>query len=82
MKKVILISITTLTCSLFYLLIKSKGEKQIEFNLPYIKAIYSMPVTYDPAQMNDSASLIRKQFRICAEVLGRDRSRRGSFPRA
>ena len=26
--------------------------------IPYIKAVYSKPVTYDPAQMNDGASLI------------------------
>jgi ABC-type transport system substrate-binding protein len=26
-------------------------------NTPYIKAVYSKPVTYDPAQMNDGASL-------------------------
>lgn len=26
--------------------------------LPYVKAIYSKPVSYDPAQMNDGASLI------------------------
>ncbi len=35
---------------------KQSNTKRVE--IPYIKAVYSMPVSYDPAQMNDGASLI------------------------
>ena len=35
------------------------NKYQIQYlDIPYVKAIYSKPVTYDPAQMNDVASLI------------------------
>ncbi|MCB9061506.1 MAG: ABC transporter substrate-binding protein [Halobacteriovoraceae bacterium] len=35
---------------------KQSNTKRVE--IPYIKAVYSKPVSYDPAQMNDGASLI------------------------
>jgi ABC-type transport system substrate-binding protein len=35
-----------------------KSEKNDYQEVPYIKAVYSKPVSYDPAQMNDGASLI------------------------
>jgi ABC-type oligopeptide transport system substrate-binding subunit len=40
----------------FYHLQDKEQTEHVE--IPYIKAVYSQPVTYDPAQMNDGASLI------------------------
>lgn len=40
---------------------RKAGDRQrggsAETSAPYVKAIYSLPLTFDPAQMNDSASL-------------------------
>jgi peptide/nickel transport system substrate-binding protein len=40
----------------FYHLQDKEQTEHVE--IPYVKAVYSQPVTYDPAQMNDGASLI------------------------
>jgi hypothetical protein len=58
LKRIVLV--TTLTAAglfgVFYHLQEKLQTKYVE--IPYIKAVYSQPVTYDPAQMNDGASLI------------------------
>ena len=58
MKKFVLgttLTVLTLIGGIYHLQKKSHTD---HVEIPYIKAIYSKPVSYDPAQMNDGASLI------------------------
>jgi ABC-type transport system substrate-binding protein len=55
------ITLLTIFISIFLLggfyQLQSKDQSN-DVETPYVKAIYSKPITYDPAQMNDGASLI------------------------
>lgn len=58
MKKIVLgttFTVLTLVGVIYHFQNKSHTD---HVEIPYIKAIYSKPVSYDPAQMNDGASLI------------------------
>lgn len=58
MKKIVLgttFTVLTLIGGIYHFQNKSHTD---HVEIPYIKAIYSKPVSYDPAQMNDGASLI------------------------
>ncbi len=58
MKKIVLGTTFTALVSIGGFYHQQSEPETDHVEVPYIKAVYSRPVTYDPAQMNDGASLI------------------------